>query len=99
MERFTNLQIEEFHDAFLMFDKQSRGYVLFEQVNDLLRTLGYNPREKLLQKILIDVDEDDNGQMDFHEFVALIDKLETCERNTKEGMFAKGTCPNRFSDA
>ena len=41
---------------------------------------------QLLENLTIIIDNDGNGRVDFEEFIDLIDKLETDEKNTKEGM-------------
>ena len=75
--------MSELRDAFTAFDKGNSGYIMCDDVNDILKMMGYNPKDKQLQKVTEDTDKDFNGRIDFLELVGLIDKLETDER--KEG--------------
>ena len=52
---------------------------------------GYNPTDKLLENLTIVIDADGNGQIEFNEFIDLIDKLETAEKADKEGELLKAT--------
>lgn len=85
MERFTDEQIREYNDAFCMFDKKNLGSILISEMRDMLKTIGFNPTDRLLENLSIVIDEDSNGKIDFHEFIDLIDKLETEEKNDFEG--------------
>lgn len=85
MDRFTKGQIDEIRDAFLMFDKADIGSIPSNGLRDVLKMIGINPTDRLLENLLIIIDEDNNGQIDFHEFVDLIDKLHSDEDMEKEG--------------
>lgn len=88
MERFSVDQLREFEDAFLMFckyDKQGTGYILSIELRDMLKIIGYNPTDETLETLTIVIDADGNGRIEFHEFVDLIDHLETDEKADKEG--------------
>ena len=52
---------------------------------------GYNPTDKLLENLTIVIDADGNGQIEFNEFIDLIDKLETAEKADREGKLLKAT--------
>ena len=85
MNRFTPNQIREYNDAFCMIDKDNKGYITTFQLKDMLKTIGYNPTQKDLENLIIIIDADGNGQIEFHEFMDLIDNLETEEKHRKEG--------------
>ena len=85
MERFTDEQIQEFHDAFCMYDKENVGYIFSHELRDMLKTIGYNPTDRTLENLTITIDSDGNGKIDFSEFIDLIDKLDTEEKNLKDG--------------
>ena len=86
MERFTPEQIREYNDAFCMFDTQDKGYITSTEIREMLKTIGFNPTDKDLENLTIVIDSDGNGKVDFGEFLDLIDKLETYEKNMKEGI-------------
>ena len=85
MERFTDEQIQELHDAFCMYDKENVGYIFSHELRDMLKTIGYNPTDRTLENLTIIIDSDGNGKIDFSEFIELIDKLDTEEKHIKEG--------------
>lgn len=85
MERFTDDQIREYNDAFCMFDQKNAGYILITDLRDMLKTIGFNPTDTHLENMSIVIDQDSNGKIEFHEFMDLIDKLETEENNDIEG--------------
>ena len=85
MQRFTDEQIREYNDAFCMFDKDNLGYILSINLRDMLKTIGFNPSDTLLENLTIVIDADGNGKIDFHEFIDLIDKLETEEKSETDG--------------
>lgn len=85
MDRFTDEQLREYNDAFCMFDKSDLGYILSTELRDMLKTIGINPTDNLLENMMIVVDQDSNGKIEFTEFIDLIDKLENKEKNDIEG--------------
>ena len=57
MERFTAEQIREYNDAFVMFDKDGSGDILVSELRDMLKTIGFNPTDEILEIMTIVVDE------------------------------------------
>ena len=51
MERFTENQIREYNDAFCMFDRQNKGYILSIELREMLKTIGFNPTDKDLENL------------------------------------------------
>lgn len=85
MQRFTKQQIDEYRDAFVMFDKNNVGSIFSGELRDMLKTIGYNPTDQLLENLSIVIDHDSNGLIDFAEFIDLIDNLETEEKSELDG--------------
>ena len=85
MEYFTKAETEEYNDAFCLFDKEDRGYITPPELRDMLKTIGRNPTDDILEQLTITVDEDGNGVIDFAEFMKLLQNLETEEMVEKEG--------------
>ncbi|XP_057294039.1 uncharacterized protein LOC130622582 [Hydractinia symbiolongicarpus] len=88
MNRFTSDQIREYNDVFRVMDKQNRGYLSSHQLRHTLKIIGYNITDRLFEVQTILIDEDGNGQIEFDEFVGLIDNLETEKKNTEEARAA-----------
>ena len=68
----TEEQIMEFKDAFSLFDKDNSGTITTEELGDVMRSLGQNPTEEDLQKMIDDVDQDGDGTIDFPEFLTML---------------------------
>ena len=64
--------IAEFKDAFSLFDKDNSGTITTEELGDVMRSLGQNPSEEDLQKMIDDVDQDGDGTIDFPEFLTML---------------------------
>merc|ERR1712038_516687 len=47
--------ISEMKEAFSLFDKDDSGYICSKELGSLLRTLGYNPTESEVFKLLAEV--------------------------------------------
>ena len=48
----------EYRDAFRLFDRVGNGKVNSDELGPLMRSLGSNPRDEHLQKLIIQVDYD-----------------------------------------
>jgi len=71
-EQLTEEQIEEFKEAFELFDNDHDGTVTTAQLGTVLRSLGQNPTEAELRDMINEVDADGNGTVDFPEFCCLM---------------------------
>lgn len=68
----TEEQIAEFKDAFSLFDSDNSGTITTAELGDVMRSLGQNPSEEDLQKMIDDVDQDGDGTIDFPEFLTML---------------------------
>lgn len=62
----------ELTEAFTMFDKDSNGVISMEEFRGALQALGQDPTEDELQIMIKSVDTDQNGVVDFNEFVVMM---------------------------
>lgn len=83
--QFIDEQVEEFRDAFCIFESNGEGFIPSFALRDIMKTIGMNPTDVLLENTSIAVDADENGRIDFAEFINLMDGLETEEKKTEEG--------------
>ncbi|XP_078492544.1 uncharacterized protein LOC100175312 isoform X2 [Ciona intestinalis] len=65
-------RIVQYKNAFAKFDKDSSGIISSKQLRQLLRTLGHNPSDIVLRELVNQVDMDENGKIDFNEFIIMI---------------------------
>ncbi|CAF0845109.1 unnamed protein product [Adineta steineri] len=74
LEHFTEEQIEEFRQAFLLYDKDSDGAINPKVLGHVMRTLGQNPTEDELKGLINEFDCDGKGLIDFDEFLQMMAK-------------------------
>jgi len=75
MDQLTDEQIAEYREAFSLFDKTGNGRIGLGELGTILRSLGKNPTEAELRKLL---DEFKKGkkteELDFENFLELMAK-------------------------
>ena len=81
---FNDEQIDTFKDIFSQFDKDGDGTLATKYVGTIMRTLGQSPTEAELRQIIMQVDADKSGEMDFSEFVMMMANHMKEETDTKE---------------
>ena len=74
-------QILEFKEAFKMFDKDGGGSIDVDELGDAMRALGQDPDPEELQAMVDEVDEDGSGEIDFEEFLLMMEK----QKNAPKG--------------
>merc|ERR1719369_281621 len=80
-------QIGMFQDAFTRYDTDHDGVVTCREVGYILRAIGQNPSEAEIQDMVMAVDKDGTGSIDFPEFLmmmALKMNLENAEDEVRE---------------
>ena len=77
-------KINEFKEAFNIFDKDKDGYITTRELGDIMKNLGQSPSEAELQDMINEVDIDGNGTIDFKEFLGLTDFYSS---NKGKGLF------------
>lgn len=68
-------QIAVLRRAFDGFDKDKKGFISPETVNDILRMMGIKVSSTSLKQIIEEIDEDGSGQIEFYEFLQLSAKF------------------------
>src|SRR3954462_3888607 len=82
-DQLTHEQIQEFKEAFSLFDKDGDGTITTKELGTVMRSLGQNPTEAELQDMIQEVDSNGNGQIDFPEFLTMMSK-KMHENDTEE---------------
>ena len=85
-KRLSAEDIRELRNVFELFDEHNLGYIPQPDLRDMLSSIGYNLTNSLLDHLVAIVDVDNNGKIDFEEFLDLIANLETEEKHDKDGM-------------
>jgi len=74
-DNFNAEQVQEYEEAFLLYDKDGSGYITTKELKSLLRCLGSNPTDFELQRIVNKVEVDGNGKVDFPQFISLMEQM------------------------
>ncbi|XP_065061493.1 neo-calmodulin-like [Rhopilema esculentum] len=64
--------IEEYREAFYLFDSDGNGSITTKELGHVMRSLGQSPTEADLQDMINEVDVDGNGTIDFPEFLNMM---------------------------
>ncbi|PIA15017.1 calmodulin [Coemansia reversa NRRL 1564] len=63
----------EYKEAFELFDTDGSGAISHKEMGELMRKMGHNPTKQEIQDMINEVDADNNGEIDFEEFVAMME--------------------------
>jgi calmodulin len=72
VESLSDEKIAEFKCAFELFDKDNDGVITCKELGVVLNTLGQELSNEDLNDLIKDVDTNDNGRIDFEEFLNLM---------------------------
>ncbi|XP_040993059.1 calmodulin-7-like [Juglans microcarpa x Juglans regia] len=74
-DQLTDDQISELREAFSLFDKDGDGCITAKELGNVMRSLGQNPTEPELQEMINEADTDNNGTINFVEFLELMARV------------------------
>jgi|TARA_B110000211_G_C13842158_1_gene448409 Ca2+-binding EF-hand superfamily protein len=77
-------QVDEFKEAFRVFDVDNGGTIDSEEYSSLMSMLGMTNDVELLTEMFVAMDEDEDGELIFEEFITLMATLMHQEENTDE---------------
>uniref|UniRef100_A0A9J7Y0L5 Zgc:153867 n=1 Tax=Cyprinus carpio carpio TaxID=630221 RepID=A0A9J7Y0L5_CYPCA len=86
MSDFSEDQILEFKEAFLLFDRTGDGKITYSQCGDVMRALGQNPVNAEVLKVLGNpkAEEMNHKLLDFEQFLPM---LQAIAKNKDQGTF------------
>ena len=73
-DQLTEAQREEFKEVFSLFDKDGSGDISTMELGVVMKALGQDPTEEELDEIIMEVDVNGDGDIDFEEFCTLMVK-------------------------
>ena len=83
MYELSEEQVEEFREAFLLFDTENKGYIYTKEIGTVLRSLGINTLDEEKNNYINKYDSHGEGKINFDDFLEIIlDK--TNKTNTSE---------------
>ncbi|XP_071825701.1 myosin light chain 3, skeletal muscle isoform-like [Apostichopus japonicus] len=89
---FSEDQLNEFRDAFSLFDKKGDSKVDITQVGDIIRALGLNPTEAELKRITqsYSTNDDQVYRVSFDEFLPMYTSLQNKKEQGSVDDFVEG---------
>ena len=72
LKPLTEEQVQEFKEAFALFDRDNDAMITTSELGVVMRALGLTPTEADLKEMVASVDKDGNGKLDFPEFLTLV---------------------------
>ncbi|KAL6717916.1 hypothetical protein ACLMJK_004001 [Lecanora helva] len=79
----TEEQVNDYKHVFSLFDQNGDGQISAEELGGIMRSLGQKPTQSELEDIVTELDTDNNGTIDFEEFLAMMTRV-TKEEDTDE---------------
>jgi calmodulin len=76
--------IQEFKDAFGLFDKDKDGSISVNELGMVMRALGQHPTEQSLRQMIGEVDADGSGTIDFAEFLMIMSRKNKAQESKSE---------------
>ncbi|CEP24232.1 Calmodulin Short=CaM [Cyberlindnera jadinii] len=70
----TDNQIEEFREAFTLFDKDQDGHISGQELSTVMRSLGFTPSESEVADMMNEIDVNGDHKIEFSEFLALMSR-------------------------
>ena len=74
VEEISDLKLKEYREAFDNFDKDHNGSISLKELGSMMKSLGQAPSDQDLREIISEVDLDGNGNIDFNEFITIMQK-------------------------
>merc|ERR1711988_715202 len=68
----TDEQRQEIREAFELFDTDGSGSIDAKELKVAMRALGFEPKKDEIHKMIADVDDSGDGEIDFDEFLKMM---------------------------
>lgn len=75
--------MEEIKEAFNLFDTDGSGSIDVKELKAAMRALGFQVKKAEIRKMLVDIDKDDSGAVEYDEFVDMMTSR-MANRDTRE---------------
>ena len=77
-------KIAEYKEAFDMFDKDGSGTIDVGEIVKIMKNFGYPIKKSEAQRMISEIDDNGDGELDFEEFVTLMEKQTNYIDQTEE---------------
>jgi len=82
VEKLSPEQLAEYKEAFDLYDSEKSGVITTSALKETLTSLGQDPTDTEIKEMMLKVDLDGNGSLDFDEFLVMMAVKVTGEKNT-----------------
>ena len=72
MEELSEEQVEEFKEAFSLFDQEGKGFIYTKELGTVLRSLGIHTSDKEKSEFINKYDQNGEGVIRFKDFLEII---------------------------
>jgi len=83
-DQLTEQQIAEFKEAFFLFDKNEDGTINTSELGSVLKMLGEEAKDEVLEEMIRQADVNRNGTVEFPEFLTMMSKKDADKDKKKE---------------
>ena len=73
--QLTNEEIQEYTEAFAVFDKDRDGSITVREVRSVMESFGQEATDTQLENMIKEVDLDGNGKIELEEFLTEVPKI------------------------
>ncbi|MGH0126880.1 UNVERIFIED_CONTAM: hypothetical protein FKN15_032807 [Acipenser sinensis] len=63
---------QEIREAFDLFDTDGSGYIDVKELKVAMRALGFEPKKEEIKKMIVEIDKEGTGKIDFNDFLAVM---------------------------
>ena len=84
LKYYDSLPVEKstgYREIFDIFDAEQSGSLYVDQLQDVLLNLGQTTNDKQIKRQIKEIDDNNNGSIDFNEFVLLMVKQENPDKS------------------
>ncbi|KAI8967427.1 putative calmodulin [Mycotypha africana] len=74
-DTFNKEQIDEIRESFNLFDKNGDGTIDINELSQVMRNLGQEASDAEVKDMIKEVDADNNGTIDFQEFLTIMSRM------------------------
>ncbi|CAO0798533.1 unnamed protein product [Mucor circinelloides] len=85
-DQLNEQQISEYRESFALFDKNGDGAIDVEELGQVMRSLNQEPTDEELKDMINDVDSDNNGRIDFNEFLTIMSRMKGADDETENDL-------------
>eukprot|EP00944_MAST-04C_sp_MAST-4C-sp1_P000236 g236.t1 len=81
---FTDDEREAYKEAFSMFDADGSGTISTDELGAVFKKLGNEVSSKELKEMILEVDEDGSGEIDFGEFLTMMERQKNAPKGSSK---------------